>query len=295
MQSNEDEESDFEERQEGESDGQYLTRVAGISEPHDDAIGFAISYSQQLNLTLPAAILAINIAGCAESLFALDHHSRRSIAAASIYIASYNLDQRRSLADIAFLADARERYVHNIYKEIMSEFIDEDWAQIFGTLPLAEISETLPSLLMPPLEHEPTNSDGEQEERVEEHNDSGPSMLGCLEFVKKLCFDFYGDSDPDNLIGVMAQKVAERMDSLPLDWKTANPWILAAACTYMALHLVFQGKTIENVSTVSGVSSASIRSTYEVMFLVRELIVQEEWFEKLLWTRENVLYCLPEP
>lgn len=288
MQSSEDDEVEFVQRRQGESDEHYLTRMAGISAPHDDPLAFVISYSQQLNLSLAVAIIAMNIAGGAETLTALDRHPRKSIAAAAIYISSYLFNQRRSLADIAFLACASEPHIHSVYRDMESGLTDEDWSQIFDGRIVADFPGTLPSSQMPPLELDST--DGEEED-----GDGGPSLLGNLGLVKELCFGFYRERDPDNLIGVMAQKVAEKMDGLRLDWKTANPWILAAACTYMASHLVFQGKTFEEASAVSGVSSASIRTTYEVMFVVREPIVQEEWFETLFWTRENVLYCLPEP
>ena len=236
-------------------------------------------------------VIAASIADTAKHLPTLDRYSTESIAAASTYIASHILSQPRSLTDITCRAAVSERTIHSVYRDIYSEryrLIRERWRERYGGATVDEIAEALPDLPWPPLEHETIDRGAA--------GDSGPSALGGgLVLVKELCFKFNGDNEPDNVIRVMAHKVAEKMDSMALDWKTVDLEIIAAACTYMASHLVFQGKSFEQISTVSGVNPASIHSTYEVMYGVRELIIQEEWFETFLWTRENALYCMPKP
>ena len=85
------------------------------------------------------------------------------------------------------------------------------------------------------------------------------------------------------------------MEIMELNWVTVNPWTIAAACTYMAFHLRFRAKTFEEVSLMSGVPSASIRNTYDVIYRFPEQIFQKDWFEYIFWTREDALLCLPRP
>ena len=63
----------------------------------------------------------------------------------------------------------------------------------------------------------------------------------------------------------------------------------------MSSRLGFRAKTFREVSLMSGVPSASIRNTYDVMYRFREQIVQKDWFEYIFWTREDALLCLPRP
>lgn len=295
MQDTEDEVLNRVQRHQGESDEDYLTRLSRDSESNDNPLALTLRYSEELNLTLPIAFLALNIADTADSLNTLEHHPVMAIAGASLYVASHLLNQRRSLAEIARLAAVSERDIHNVYKLIYAdryELIDEDWRQtVGGAATLGEAAEALPSLPWPPLELAYTDGEGEDEERMDVDDDGS----ALRELVRELCFEFYGDNNLDNPSWMMAQQIADRMDCMTLDWKTVNPWTIAAACTYMGSHLVFQGKTFEEVGRVSGMNPAVIRNTYEVMYGAREQIVQEDWFQTFFWTRENALYCLPEP
>ena len=92
----------------------------------------------------------------------------------------------------------------------------------------------------------------------------------------------------------MAQDIAIKISGMTRDWKTVNPWTIAAACTYMASYLVFQDKKYAEISAISGIPSASIRTTYQVLYHLREQMVEEDWFEDLAWTR-RAIYRLPEP
>ena len=291
MQGTGDDESNLQLRHQGESDDDYLHRLFGDSESDDDPLFLAIQYCRQLNLSFLVVLLAASIADTAKHLPTLDRYSVESVAAASTYIASHIISQPRSLTDITCRAAVSERTIHSVYRDIYSEryrFIRECWREMYDGVTVDEIADALPDLPWPPLEHGIIDSEGE--------GDSGPAVLGGrLVLVKELCSKFDGDNEPDNMISFMAHKVAEKMDSMTLDWKTVNPEIIAAACTYTASHLVFQGKTFEQINAVSGVNPASIRRTYEVLYGVRELFIQEEWFETFLWTRENALYCMPKP
>ena len=293
MQRTGDEESQLDPLDEDKNEEAYLNRILWEN-VSDSPLALAISYSRRLTFNSSIIAMAVRIADKADSLDSLNHHSAQSIAAASTYIASHLLEQPKSLTDVAGLTNVSERTIHSVYRDIHSRLVIEDWCDIFD-VEGEDMTEALPDLPWPPLEHDFLDREGavENEERRGENGDNAFSSLsGSLELVKELCFKFHRGNYPDNYIWIMAQKLAERMHSMSLDWKTVNPGVIAAACTYAAAQLVFQSKTFEQISTVSGISSASIRTTYEVIFAAREQIVQEEWFESFFWTRENAIYCM---
>lgn len=304
MQRTGDEESHPDPHDEDESDEEYLDRLLEDNESDGNPLVLAISYSRQLNLDFSIIVIAASIADTADCLDSLNHHSVVSIAAASTYIASHILEEPRSLTDVARLANVSERAIHTVYRDIYSEryrLVTEVWQEFFDVESTDEMTEALPHLPWPPLEHDFPDREGagEDEERSGDNEDIAfPSRSGSLELVKELCFKFHRGNellrgnDPDNNIWLMAQKLAEKMHSMSLDWKTVDPKVIAAACTYAAAQLVFQSKTFEQISTVSGINPASIRTTYEVIYVAREQIVQEEWFESFFWTRENAVYCM---
>ena len=299
IQETEDEWPANEQRRQSESDDDYLTRLTRSSESHNNPLAFALRLAHQLGLSLHAAFLALNIADSADSLTRLEHCSVNSIAAASVYIASHVLSQPRGLADIARLTAVSERAIQIVYTIIYSvryELIDEDWRGIVGGATLGGAAETLPSLAWPPLDHEfIIDGEGDDEERVEETHDDHPSAIGSLELVKELCFEFQGSGDRANFVWLIAQKIAEQMDGMVLDWKTTNPWTIAAACSYMASYLVFNNTTLEEIGEAAGIDPALVRITYEVMYGVREQIVQDIWFGAFAWDKEDAVMCLPAP
>lgn len=264
---------------------------------YDVPLNTALRYARQLHLSHPVISLIVGITESAYNPITLSRYSLISIAAASAYIASHILSQPRSLADIARVSAVSERTIHGVYSRMYIEryeMINETWRQLVGGTNLWEAAEILPSLTWPPLERDSTDGEEEYDEPIEEDDDSGPSALGGLGLVQELCADFRWAADDQDIMGI-AQQIAEKMDSMMLDWQTVNPWTFAAAITYMASYLVFKGKTFEQISTLGGVNPVLIRNTYEVMYGVREEIIQEDWFEELSWTRENALYCLPRP
>lgn len=299
MEDTEDEELIRVQRLQGEVDWEYLSRLSRSSESNDSPHAFALRYSEELDLPLPIAFLALNIADTADTLDPLEVYSVMAIAGASVYIASHLLNRPKSLAETARLANVSERTIHNIYRIIYSYryvLVDEDWRRVIGgAATLGEAAEALPSLTFPPLEVTFSDSEGEGEEPMDVDVNSGPLGLGGLGLVQELCSEFRQDDNPNSRIWTMAQQVAERMEGIAVNWATVNPWTIAAACTLMASHLALEGETLEEVSAVSGINPAMIRDTYEVMYSFREQIVQDDWFQAVFWTRSSALYCLPEP
>ena len=291
-------------RTQGESVDDSLARLARNRETHDNPLPLALLYCQPLRLGLHVAILARGIADTADSMVTLRNDSVESIAAASVYIASHILNQTRSLADVARETTLTERAIHNVYRAIYSDrykLVDENWRDKVGGSTLGEAAEALPSLPWPPLQQEFIDNEDQDMESVDAEHDIEPSAISSIKLVKELCFLFHlvanhsSDINYGRSLWSLACKIADRMDNMTLDWSTVNPWTIAAACTYMASHLVCQGMTLEEVARISGIPSASIRDTYEVMYRVRDEILQETWFANLYWTRSVLVDRLPRP
>lgn len=301
MQDTGEEESDFV-RQTGESAEEFFSRLSASIQSHDNPHALTLSYSQRLSLGRRVGILALNICDAADGLTALRFSPANSIAAASVYIASHILDQPRSLADVADLTDCSQRTIHCVYRAIHHHrylLIDEDWRQIVGGTTLGESAEALSSLPWPLLEQEFVDSESDLEEGIEMDNENEPFSPGGLEMVLDLCYQFQASderfTDPVNRIWVMADHIVHELGRLTCDWRTSNPWTIAAACTYFASHMVFQGRTFEEVSQVLGIPPASIRNTYEVLHSVREQLVPDHLFLPFDWSRYHAFDRLPEP
>lgn len=149
--------ADLVQRRHGESSLAHIFRQHHGHPSHTTPLAFTLRYSRQLNLTLPVAGLAQNIADTVECLFPPDHHPEQILAAASIYIASYLLNRPVALADVACLADAFEENVELVYSRIYSvryELVDEDWCRRVGCGSLEEGDKAVPFLRWPPLERE---------------------------------------------------------------------------------------------------------------------------------------------
>ncbi len=292
MQDHEDEEPNHGPLQ-GESVEEFISRLSNNSESHDSPLAFAVNYSRQLDLGLPVAFFAATIADASDFMDSLRDSPAGSVAAASIYIASHILDEPRALEQVVRVTTVSEDTIENIYKAIYAdryELVDEDWQRIVGGATLGEAAEALPSLTWPPLRDGSIDS-------LEMSNGFG--SLSGLDLVKRLCYRFHAentlDEDAINNIKPVAEKIAQRMHNMSYNWGTTNPWTIAAACTYMASHLVFRGKTYARISAMTGIHAALLRDTYEIMYGVRELIVPEEWLRDLPTIRATGVNSLPEP
>ena len=58
-----------------------------------------------------------------------------------------------------------------------------------------------------------------------------------------------------------------------------SPLSIAAACIYMASHLMGQPKSPKDISAVAGVSDGTIRNAYKLIFPKREKLIDPEWLE----------------
>lgn len=60
-----------------------------------------------------------------------------------------------------------------------------------------------------------------------------------------------------------------------------SPLSVAAACIYMASHLLGTGKSAKEISNVAGVSDGTIRTAYKLIYPEREGLVDAKWDGKV--------------
>lgn len=56
-----------------------------------------------------------------------------------------------------------------------------------------------------------------------------------------------------------------------------SPLSVAAACIYMACHLVGEGRTSIPIAKQAGVSDGTVRTAYKFLFAARDDLIEEEW------------------
>jgi transcription initiation factor TFIIB len=56
-----------------------------------------------------------------------------------------------------------------------------------------------------------------------------------------------------------------------------SPLSVAAACIYMASHLLGQPKTAKEISSMAGVSDGTIRTAYKFLYNDREKLIDPDW------------------
>ncbi len=292
-------------RSPGEDDEEFLARLSRtLSGSQDNPLAFAILYSQRLHLNSSVTFLALNIANAVEDILSQIQASAASLGAASVYIASHIFNQPRSLTDVSALTTVSDRQILRVYDLIYYyryDLVDEDWRQIVGSTTLGEAAEVLPTLTWPPFQHDLLDSNGETVERFSINVDRTDELADSLDMAKDLCYKWLCSNIPDGelirriygiLIYPIASDTIDRMNERSLDLGTLNPWTIAAASMYMASYLVFQSKTLEEVSAMSGIPCALINNAYRAMHNAREQIVGDGWFTNfswISWTRADAL------
>lgn len=74
----------------------------------------------------------------------------------------------------------------------------------------------------------------------------------------------------------VSQGLADKMGTVG-DLAGRSPLSVAAACIYMASHLLGKGKSPKDISMVAGVSDGTIRTAYKFLYQERERLIEPEW------------------
>ncbi len=112
-----------------------------------------------------------------------------------------------------------------------------------------------------------------------------------LEHLTTICSK-YGDrlNSREHVIS-MARRIASRVWNIgPLRQTRHYPRSLAAACVFMAGHLMGRYRSMTSISEVSQVRDAEIQDVYRLLYAEREQIVQEDWLRVI--GKENMRRAL---
>jgi len=74
----------------------------------------------------------------------------------------------------------------------------------------------------------------------------------------------------------VSEGLAMKMSTVS-DLAGRSPLSVAAACIYMASHLLGKPKSPKEISAVAGVSDGTIRTAYKYLYMDRERLIEKEW------------------
>jgi len=84
-------------------------------------------------------------------------------------------------------------------------------------------------------------------------------------------------------LGLMGQQVVKISQALAVkvslvgELAGRSPLSIAAACIYMASHLVLQPMSPKDIAVVAGVSDGTIRTAYKFLYQERDKLIEKEW------------------
>ena len=64
-----------------------------------------------------------------------------------------------------------------------------------------------------------------------------------------------------------------------VDLAGRSPLSVAAACIYMASHLLGKPKSAKDIASIAGVSDGTIRTAYKFLYQERESIIEPDWIK----------------
>lgn len=74
----------------------------------------------------------------------------------------------------------------------------------------------------------------------------------------------------------VSRALAGKTSSVP-DLAGRSPLSVAAACIYMASHLMGEGRPSKEIAQVAGVSDGTIKTAYRFLFQVKEKLIEPDW------------------
>ena len=74
----------------------------------------------------------------------------------------------------------------------------------------------------------------------------------------------------------MSQEIAKKLESIG-SLAGRSPISTAAACIFMASHLLGMGKTAKDIAPVAGVSDGTIRNAYKLIYGEKEKLIDPAW------------------
>ncbi|SPN97585.1 probable transcription initiation factor IIB [Cephalotrichum gorgonifer] len=103
----------------------------------------------------------------------------------------------------------------------------------------------------------------------------------CARYCSRINFD------NTQIIENTSRELAKKTNAVA-DLAGRSPLSVAAACIYMASHLMGQPKTSREIAQVAGVSDGTIRTAYRFLYQARAELVEPEWLEKGKGNMDNL-------
>lgn len=103
----------------------------------------------------------------------------------------------------------------------------------------------------------------------------------CARYCAKLSF---GNTQ---LVENVARDLAKRTGGVA-DLAGRSPLSVAAACIFMASHLMGEGKSSRDIAAVAGVSDGTIRTAYRFLYQAKDDLIESEWLSREGASIENL-------
>lgn len=85
----------------------------------------------------------------------------------------------------------------------------------------------------------------------------------------------------------VSQGLAQKVSTIG-DLAGRSPLSVAAACIYMASHLLGRPKSARDIGTMAGVSDGTIRTAYKFLYQDRERLIEPDWIAGGRGSMENL-------
>ncbi|KAG9247987.1 cyclin-like protein [Calycina marina] len=106
--------------------------------------------------------------------------------------------------------------------------------------------------------------------------------------AKELCVRFCSQLGLKNQMFVkVSQGIADSPVTLH-ELAGRSPLSVAAACIYMAAHLLGSPRTAKEISGIAGVSDGTIRNSYKFLYLKKETIIKDDWIRDGRGSMDNL-------
>lgn len=202
-------------------------------------------YTDSMNLGTQAANAAKHIFKLVDDNKALKGKSQEAIIAGCIFIACRQTGSPRTFREIFSLTKVSKKEIGRVFKQL------ELFLQKMG----GEAEITKASMLNQQYQAKGSTS----------------AVELCARYCSNLDF-----RDPVRVENV-ARRLAEKSTQVA-DLAGRSPLSVAAACIYMASHLVGQARNSKQIAQVSGVSDGTVKTAYRYLYTERAKILTEEVF-----------------
>ncbi|KAL9613842.1 MAG: hypothetical protein Q9167_001640 [Letrouitia subvulpina] len=96
---------------------------------------------------------------------------------------------------------------------------------------------------------------------------------------KELCVRYCSNLNLPQQCNILSQDIAKKLESIG-SLAGRSPISTAAACIFMASHLLGMGKTAKDIAPVAGVSDGTIRNAYKLIYVEREKLIDPAWIKE---------------